>query len=280
MMRGTQTARQLRGIAGLQALLRAEGLDAEARLLPALAEDVDLGAVALNLCGRLPVVTWNILAAEVGEGAPAIAAGFDFFQVVVMYGAEPFALAPRRELWRNASDDAARVAGVLWEPTEGRYAWSKRLRKNVHVLRIARKAETATIHVRRGSKGKLVTFRREPLSTLSEPRVLVGGDDAHAGRYVEHHTLAGRVELARYAGDVDTPQWLVVLKSEKYAVLDLGSRSGMSISRVGGGLAPVWTGRRTPAGYETLTTTLSGALLDELLALARDGDPKRKGRAR
>jgi hypothetical protein len=280
MKRATQTARPFRGVSGLQQLLRAQGLDAEAGLLPALAEDVDLGALAANLCGRLPVVTWNILAAEVEEGAPAIAAGFDFFQVIVMYGGEPFALAPRRELWRNASDDAAHVAGVLWQPTEGRYAWSKRLRKNVAVVRIAPKAQTATIQSRRGPKGKLVRFRGEPLATLSEPRVLVGGDDAHPGRYVEHHTIAGRVELAKYAGDVDTPQWLVVLKGKKYAVLDLGSRSGMSISRVGGGLAPVWTGRRAPAGYETQTTTLSGALLDELLALVRDGDPQRKGRAR
>lgn len=41
MTRARQPTRPLRGVAGLQELLLAMGLEAEARLLPGLAEDVE-----------------------------------------------------------------------------------------------------------------------------------------------------------------------------------------------------------------------------------------------
>jgi hypothetical protein len=201
----------------LAKLLRAEGLDAEARRIPYLAVQVDLVWLATALCGWLPIVAWDIVAAEVEEGAPAIAVGVDFYQLVVVDGGKPLGLAPRRELpvggplllrelLAAARDDAGRVAAVLWQPSEGRIAWSKVHRKNVSVMRIDEQAGTATLLVR-GRRGREREERGAPLSALSFPRVLVGGDDTHPGRYVEEHTPEGRAELAKYANNVTRPRF-------------------------------------------------------------------------
>jgi hypothetical protein len=262
----------LRGVAGLAALVRTWGLDAEAERLPSLAVRLDLAALATALCGRLPVVSWDLLAAEVDEGAPAIVAGFDFFQVVVLHDGAPFALAPRRETERVAWDDAGRAAAALWEPTPGRGAWSKTFRQNVAVLRVSPASRTAALLVRRD--GKLLTVRAQSLATLSEPRVLVGGGDGETARYVERHTPEGRVELAKYEA-VEAPQWYVVLRGKRYAALDLGARRGLRVSH---GAVLVWAGHRTPSGYTTESAALAEPTLSKLLALVRAGDPARVAR--
>lgn len=99
-----------------------------------------------------------------------------------------------------------RKTGVLWQPSEGCRAWSSTFKMNVTVVRVFEKAQTATLLVRRGKRplrgrgrreGEMLTFRGELLSTLSEPRVLVGD------RYVERHTPEAQAQLAKYP-DADT----------------------------------------------------------------------------
>lgn len=109
--------------ARLAALLRAEGLDQDAHLLPYLFTELKLTPrrLARALRRRLAVIGTSgpastsgaILAEYLKEGEPAIQAGVDWFRVVVLYEGEPLALGPMRELERNAHEDALRAAAIL-----------------------------------------------------------------------------------------------------------------------------------------------------------------------
>jgi hypothetical protein len=106
------------------------GLDEEARMLPALFDDPDLNLSPEELAGRLrqklDVIgamyaftrrsEGEALARWIKEGEPAIETAQgpeDIYRVVVLWGGEPLALGPVRELLRNAKDDAKEAADCL-----------------------------------------------------------------------------------------------------------------------------------------------------------------------
>lgn len=57
--------------------------------------------------------------------------------------------------------------------------------------------------------------------------------------------------------------------------IEASSSRGLHIMR---DAVVIWSGHRTPSGYETRATTLADPLLRELLTLVYAGDPQRRGR--
>jgi hypothetical protein len=65
---------------------------------------------------------------------------------------------------------------------------------------VSRPTERPLHGVAPGRGGREREERGAPLSTLKAPRVLVGGDDTHPGRYVDPHTPEGQAEQEKYRG--------------------------------------------------------------------------------